>query len=241
MSEIYIDNQKINYIARGKISSPPLVLVHGIFTDIMGYKGLISELSEKYRVYALDLPGHGASGKLTSTTNLSTLLDDFVKLKEIKNPTIMGHSAGAVLAVKYAATNPNIKELILLSPAGIKYYSEIKLLFKVFKNAYSKSKSIARPEPKSKLEKLVIKRNIERNILNVQFWKQFFKLNREDQSKNLQKIKCNTKIIWGVHDRLFANDYLEKYKSNLKNPNVHFVDGGHSWPRKKPSLIKPHI
>ncbi len=241
MSEIYINNQKINYIARGKIKSPPLVLVHGIFTDIRGYKKLISELAESYRVYAFDLPGHGLSSKLTSKTNISTVLDEFIKIKNIDHPTIIGHSAGAILAVKYAATNTNIKELILLNPAGIKYYSELNILLKLFKNAYSKSKSIAKHEPRSKIEKLIIKKNIERNILNIDFWKQFFKLNRIDQSKDLQKVGCKTKIIWGTHDRLFPDDYLQKYKSNLKNPKVHLVEGGHSWPRRSPHLIKKHL
>jgi len=240
MSTLDINNQKINYIIRGKPEHPPLVLVHGIFTDIMGYKGLITELTDKYRVYALDLPGHGASSKLTSKTNLATLLDDFVLKLNINKPTIVGHSAGAVLAVKYAATNPNIKELILLNPAGIKHYSEMSLLFKLFKNAYA-NKSSSKLKSRSKLDKLIIKKNIERNILNIEFWKQFFKLNKTDQSKDLQNIKCKTKIIWGNRDRLYSTDNIVEYSKNIKNHEIRFIEAGHTWPRKNPNLIKKHL
>jgi len=161
----------VQYSTEGLINNPSLVFVHGVFTDISGYEELINVLAEKYRVYAFDLPGHGKSSKLTSKTNLSTLLEDFILKLEIKNPTIIGHSVGAIFAAKYAATNKNIKELILLNPAGIKSYSELKILFKLFKATYFKSKSAIKNEPISKLEKLITTKNIARDILNIQFWK----------------------------------------------------------------------
>jgi len=231
----------VQYSTEGLINNPSLVFVHGVFTDISGYEELINVLAEKYRVYAFDLPGHGKSSKLTSKTNLSTLLEDFILKLEIKNPTIIGHSVGAIFAAKYAATNKNIKELILLNPAGIKSYSELKILFKLFKATYFKSKSAIKNEPISKLEKLITTKNIARDILNIQFWKQFFKLNRTNQSKDLKKIECKTKILWGKFDSIYPETYLDKYKKNLKNIEVHFINGGHSWPKRKPNLITKHL
>jgi pimeloyl-ACP methyl ester carboxylesterase len=56
-----------------------------------------------------------------------------------------------------------------------------------------------------------------------------------------QKIECKTKIIWGIHDKVYPDPNLKKYKKHLKHAEVHFVDGGHSLPRNNPTLIKPHL
>jgi len=245
MSETYINNQKIHYLVEGKTNKPPLILVHGIFVDTSEYKELFEILITKYRVYAFDLPGHGKSDKANKKTKLSTIVDDFISNLKLKNPTILGTSAGAIFAVNYASKNKNIKELILLNPAGLKYNSNTTLFFKLLIDEYilqrrkDKPKLKTRTEPKSDNKR--IKRNIKRNIFNFYFWRAFLKLNKKDQSNLLRKIKCRTRLFFGTKDILFPKGYAKKYIKCFKNPEVHFIEGGHSWPRKNSQLFKKYL
>lgn len=49
----------VRYVTSG--DGPPLVLLHTIRTQLDYFEKLVPELKGRYRVYALDLPGHGRS------------------------------------------------------------------------------------------------------------------------------------------------------------------------------------
>jgi alpha-beta hydrolase superfamily lysophospholipase len=106
--------------------------------DWNSFASILSNSSNGYAVLSIDLRGHGESinqnGKTISYQSLS--LDDFNKMvldvkaakhflvtqKHIgpNDIAIVGASIGANVAVKYAASDPSIKAVVLLSP-GLNY------------------------------------------------------------------------------------------------------------------------
>ena len=105
----------LNYV-EGPPNGLSLLLIHGITTDWRTFLPLMPYLTMRYHVYAIDLRGHGKSGR---TPGHYTILDYEKDVKifideVIKEPTILfGHSLGGIIATIHAADNPNIAAIII--------------------------------------------------------------------------------------------------------------------------------
>ena len=117
------DNSNIYYEVHGQGS--PIVLIHGFGLDSRIWKHQVEELSKNHTVITYDVRGFGKSSKPTGEyKDYEDLHDLLVELKiNHLKPTIVGHSAGAEIAVEYALTyKEDTGGLFLISPAlnGIK-------------------------------------------------------------------------------------------------------------------------
>ncbi|SMX32924.1 alpha/beta fold hydrolase BchO [Maliponia aquimaris] len=85
---------------------PDLVLLHGAGGALHSWRGLIPLLADRYRVIAVDLPGHGytrspggaRSGLDAMTQDLSLL----IAAQGWRPAALIGHSAGGALALRLA-------------------------------------------------------------------------------------------------------------------------------------------
>jgi pimeloyl-ACP methyl ester carboxylesterase len=119
--ELNIRNQKVNYIRKGE--GAPVLLVHGIAASLHDWDELIPELAEHgYAAYALDLLGHGKSGKPNVRTyQIDWLFEHFAgwidSLNLSRPPILCGHSLGGYLSLEYARRFPSrTRGLILSNP-----------------------------------------------------------------------------------------------------------------------------
>lgn len=124
--EVNIDTRfgKAFVIAAGKIDAPVLVLLHGSgINSVMWLEDMV-KYSEHYRVYAVDLQGEpgksdGKQLPFEGSDFDNWLHDVFVGLS-IQKASIVGISLGAWLALKFAITNLQmVDKLVLLCPAGV--------------------------------------------------------------------------------------------------------------------------
>jgi pimeloyl-ACP methyl ester carboxylesterase len=77
----------------------PLVLVHGITENAATWDPLITRLTSKRRVIALDLRGHGRSGH-ADQYDLGAMASDVVAVAtalELTSPHLVGHSLGGIV------------------------------------------------------------------------------------------------------------------------------------------------
>lgn len=117
MPEIILNDIKINYIEKGK--GFPLILIHGLSDDWRLWNHLIPELSRNYRIIALDLRGHGGSGKPDIPYSIEQFSRDIycllIKLK-IKRAHLTGFSMGGAVAQEFAVKYPEmVSSMILMS------------------------------------------------------------------------------------------------------------------------------
>src|SRR5438445_12842232 len=56
---ITVNGVRLRYIVAGE--GPPLVLLHTLRTQLDMFQHVVPELARRFRVYALDYPGHGYS------------------------------------------------------------------------------------------------------------------------------------------------------------------------------------
>lgn len=111
----------------GRDELPSMVLLHGITSSVLSWVRVGPALADRYRVYALDMRGHGESIKAPAGAySLRHTADDaaaFIEALGLDRPAVMGHSWGGATAIVLASGAgadrpvPAISHLILEDPA----------------------------------------------------------------------------------------------------------------------------
>ncbi len=89
------DGYRLHYIEAG--SGKPLIMIPGWSQTAAQFKHQIDGLSDRYRVIALDMRGHGESEKPTHGYRIHRLskdVYDFLAANNLSNVTLAGHSMG---------------------------------------------------------------------------------------------------------------------------------------------------
>lgn len=99
----------------------PLVLIHDLDGCAAGWLDVAPVLAAEHRVLALDLPGCGHSPvgrRRTSMTAHADLVAEIVRCETAGPVTLIGNSAGALIALLAAARHPwATRAVVLLAPA----------------------------------------------------------------------------------------------------------------------------
>ncbi len=97
----------------------PVLLLHGAWASSRWWKHQISALSQYYRVYAVDIRGHGASDDLNETASIEIFADDlriFIHEEDIVRPALIGWSMGGMIALQYCMDHPKaVSSLVLIA------------------------------------------------------------------------------------------------------------------------------
>lgn len=114
--------ERVHVLVAG--DGPPLVLLHGSGVSAWFFLPLLTEL-KGFRVIAPDRPTQGLSDpiELPRTAYHETLvgwLDRLLDALELDSVALLGHSAGGVLALRYALARPSrVDQLVLIGPPGL--------------------------------------------------------------------------------------------------------------------------
>ncbi len=106
----------IHYVVEG--SGPAVVLIHGWALDLREWDDQITALAPHYRVVALDRRGYGQS---TGDADPSADPGDVAALLDalgIREAVLVGHSAGADVAIRFAAAMPDRVRALVLYGGG---------------------------------------------------------------------------------------------------------------------------
>ena len=114
---IEVKGHAIFYIVMGE--GEPLLLIHGYGAGFWVWEKQVDILSHSYRVYALDLLGHGFSDRPKIDYRPETYIHffrDFMDGVGIERATLIGNSMGGGIAWAMAALFPErVKRLILIN------------------------------------------------------------------------------------------------------------------------------
>lgn len=120
--KIQIDGRTVRFLKLGD-GGTPAVLIHGFGGDLNNWLFNHADLAADRAVYALDLPGHGESGKTLETGTIDELASSvvaFLKDRGIRQAHLVGHSMGAVVAMTVATQVPEqVASLSLIAGAGL--------------------------------------------------------------------------------------------------------------------------
>jgi pimeloyl-ACP methyl ester carboxylesterase len=118
---VHTDGIETFYLESGPPDAPPVVLVHGLSATNASMLPLIPALSDRYRVLAPDLPGHGGTQATATPHGASYLgrwLAAFVRETCDQPAVLVGNSLGGRTALQTALDAADIvRGLVLLCPA----------------------------------------------------------------------------------------------------------------------------
>jgi pimeloyl-ACP methyl ester carboxylesterase len=114
---VQINGHTIFYTVKGE--GKPLLLLHGYGAGVWVWEKQIEALSQSYRVYALDLIGHGYSDRPKISYTPETyirFLRDFMDGVGIQKATLIGNSMGGGMAWAMAIRHPErVDRLVLIN------------------------------------------------------------------------------------------------------------------------------
>src|SRR6185312_3159351 len=120
---------RFHYLSWGaeRTELPAMLLLHGITSSALSWVRVGPALADRYRVYALDMRGHGDSIKPSrGAYSLRHTADDalaFIEALSLERPVLIGHSWGGATAIVLASgagshkPAPALASVILEDPA----------------------------------------------------------------------------------------------------------------------------
>jgi pimeloyl-ACP methyl ester carboxylesterase len=101
----------------------PLLLLHGLGESSVGWRPVMSDLSARYEVIAIDLPGFGRSaalpsGVLPTAANLAVAVEEALDRIGIGTYHVAGYSLGARVAIQLAKSS-RVRSVIAIAPDGL--------------------------------------------------------------------------------------------------------------------------
>lgn len=216
-----------------------IYILHGWAFSTEKWSPLINLLNkEGFRVVLPKIPG------LTEKTDKIWTLDGYVDwlgeiLKEEKNKvTLLGHSNGGRIAIKFAALNPDrLSNLILIDSAGI-YHNGVGIRLKrtIFKTLASIGKKTTNSKLlRNILYKIAGEKDYQEADNNLR--KTMVNLISEDLKPLLLKIKTKTLLIWGNRDNDTPLRDGKIMRELINNSNLKIIEGA----KHSPQFTHPEI
>ena len=201
---IKINGLNFHYTVQGNGS--PIVLMHGWGCNSTTLASIEKVAVESHTVYNVDFPGFGSSqepSEVWGVEKYTQLIEEFIKLENIENPILLGHSFGGRVGILYSSRN-QVKKLILVDAAGVKPRRSLKYYFKVY--TYKMGKRLmpliyGKDGAQKRIEEMRAKRgSSDYNNASPMMRAILSKVVNEDLKHCMPKIKAPTLLIWGEND-----------------------------------------
>lgn len=128
-----VNGGKIHWVEHG--TGQPIVMIHGLGGNLNHFTAaLVPELSDEFRVIALDRPGCGwserDSAEQATLPEQARMIAEFIEAEKLGKPLVVGHSLGGAIAETLALNHPDqVGALALICPAT----NEVDVLPEAFK------------------------------------------------------------------------------------------------------------
>ena len=188
---IMINNRRVNFTQYGE-GENEVVLLHGWGQNIQMMDFIGQHLNNAH-ITILDFPGFGGSEEPEQSMNVTEYaewLHFLLRILNIDNPVLIGHSFGGRVAIKYASIYP-VDKLVLLATPCIRHRHKPNMkerLYKVVK--------------KTPFGEIVRKRfgSLDYNNATPIMRETLVKVVNEDLLEDAEKIEAPTLIFAGTQD-----------------------------------------
>jgi len=243
---------------RGPADAPPVVLLHGITGHARVWDHLAERLAPRHRVLVLDQRGHGDSDPAPDDDyRVGTMADDvaaFVGSLRLDRFTLLGHSMGGRIAIKYAADHAaRLERLVIVDIGPDINLAGLQRVRDMMANAPERIESeewaveyIRRANPLQDVDMLRerVRHGLRRapdGELTWKYAKGLRDMMREgrrdavDLWEPLPRIPCPTLIVRGAESDLPAAEAAKQMAERLPDGRVVEIAGaGHTVPADRP-------
>lgn len=238
----------VRYIEGG--SGPALVFLHGA-GGTSPEDPFLAALARTHHVYAPLIPGYGDSEECPE---IRDMLDftlhgwDVVEALGLKDPVLVGHSMGGMIAAEMAALAPNdVSRLGLICPAGL--WDDEHPIADLFSLMPFEMPHYLFHDEAAGAAMLTAGRSVEDpgflQAYLVQNARQLgmagrilFPIPERGLAQRLYRIKARTVIVWGDSDRLIPPVYAHGFKKAIAGAElVSIPEAGHMVVLEKPAVV----
>ena len=219
MPKIVLNSIELYYEEYGD-GGEVVILLHGFLSSLkMWANNYVPDLMRRYKVYAIDVRGHGNSNKVKIGCNLQQMADDiyhFMILQNIDKCILAGMSMGGAIAIQFAIKFPDkIKSLILMNPGPGTLFSKGFSFISPILSFVSQKKYLLKPFLKSvlinKLPQKVLSEFVnDAALVSKETWLQY--LHPDNKIHNYKKLKNLTipsLVIIGGKDKAIPIEFQE--------------------------------
>lgn len=193
-----------------------ILLIHGFAGGNYDYNSLGNDLQlyRDFDVYTFTLPGHDKTiinhVKSDDWINAAEKQIEILIKRGYKTIYVVGHSMGGVIAAHIANKYPQVKKLVLASPA-----------FRYFTFKDDKLDVIKSLEQTPSLFKDYKPEDVISRILKIPFatTMEFMKLVKE-HANDIKGVSCPTLVLWGNKDKIVPRDSAMYVYKNIKSTSV---------------------
>ena len=231
-------------------SGAPLVFLHGA-GGLFAENPFLDELARRYHVFAPELPGYGES---TGEELLEDMLDftlhgwDVIAALDIRQPHLIGHSMGGMIAAEMACLVPgDVAKLALVSAAGlwIEEYPlpdifsmlPFELVDALFQDPQKGTAILTGGVDFSDTEalKTFYLANSRRLAMAGKI---LFPVPNRRVSKRLYRLSAPTLVLWGEGDKMIPPVYAARWAELIPQGKVvRIADAGHMLPYEQPEAF----
>ena len=221
-------------------TGPDLVYLHGA-GGVTAEDPFLAALAAKHHVYAPLIPGYGDSEEAPT---IRDMLDftlhtwDVIEALGLKDPILVGHSMGGMIAAEMAAVAPNdVSRLALICPAGL--WDDDHPIADIFSLLPFEMPQILFHDAVAGAAMMTAGRNVEDpNFLQTYLVNNarqlgmagriLFPIPERGLVDRLYRIKAKTVIVWGDSDRLVPPFYAHGFKKGIAGSElVSIPEAGH--------------
>jgi pimeloyl-ACP methyl ester carboxylesterase len=223
---IDLDGLSTHYIENGE--GEPVILLHGFFFDTNMWNFSIDVLSQKYKVYAVDLWGFGFSTRKPLDYGYPLYSDQLLKFMnalDIQKASLVGQSMGGGTIVNFTISHrQRVEKIVLVNAAGmpnkLPLMGRISNLPKFGEFIFSLNSDFIR--------RFTLRNNFiyNKEILTREFF---------DQLTCFHKIKGSSEVMLYLTRKLFFDSLLEEIKT-LGSMDVPILI---TWGREETSIRLP--
>lgn len=236
---------RIHYAEQGDAKGQPVILLHGLTDSWFSFSRVLPLFGANYRVYALDLRGHGNSQRPAQGYRMADFAADvlaFMDAMNIDAATLVGHSMSSFIVQRIAQDAPQrVTRLVLVGSATtarnaetLQFQQTVNQLQDPVPAKFAEDFQIAtihQPLPKEFLQRVVA----ESLKLPAHVWRAALAgMLATDGKPRLAKIKIPTLILWGDQDAFFPKSEQQRLAAGLSRGVLKiYADTGHAlhWER----------
>jgi pimeloyl-ACP methyl ester carboxylesterase len=231
-------------------SGAPLVFLHGA-AGLLPDNPFLDRLARRYHVFAPEWPGYGES---TGEDLLEDMLDftlhgwDLVDALGLRQPHLVGHSMGGMIAAEMACVAPReVGRLVLVCPAGL--WLDEHPIPDVFAMLPGQLAEVLFADAKAGQASLTGGADLSDMDALREFYlasqrrlamagKILFPIPNRRLSKRLYRLTAETLILWGTHDRLIVPAYGARWQALVPGARLRTIgDAGHMLPYEHPEAF----
>ncbi len=226
----------------GPAEGSPLLLLHGWGSQARLMQPIADALADRYRVYNVDLPGHGFSppppegwGVPEHAALVAALIRD-----TIGGPvTLVGHSNGGRIGL-YMASDPAyadlIRRLVLISPSGITPQRSWRYYARAYAARLLKAPFALLPAPLREPGLDWLRHSLVWKLLGSSDYRALSGVMRETFVKTVNchldervsRIRVPTLLFWGDRDEAVSRHQMEVLEARIPDAGLVVLEGaGH--------------